>query len=124
MHAIFYPKFNMNFTAVEMQMKVISLDNKPKGKKAKQNFCAFPLVHFRYKEEEYKSGLSALDHIRHFTDSLKMRQMEDNPYTEAELSAFSTSHVPEELKQPLPRKSKSQVQTPAAQFHVTLCMKM
>ncbi|XP_040842325.1 histone-lysine N-methyltransferase MECOM isoform X4 [Ochotona curzoniae] len=62
----------------------------------------------RYKEEEYKSGLSALDHIRHFTDSLKMRQMEDNPYTEAELSAFSTSHVPEELKQPLPRKSKSQ----------------
>ncbi|XP_036350835.2 histone-lysine N-methyltransferase MECOM isoform X9 [Ochotona princeps] len=62
----------------------------------------------RYKEEEYKSGLSALDHIRHFTDSLKMRQMEDNQYTEAELSSFSTSHVPEELKQPLPRKSKSQ----------------
>ncbi|XP_048203123.1 histone-lysine N-methyltransferase MECOM isoform X10 [Perognathus longimembris pacificus] len=62
----------------------------------------------RYKEEEYKSGLSALDHIRHFTDSLKMRKMEDNQYTEAELSSFSTSHVPEELKQPLHRKSKSQ----------------
>ncbi|XP_010630646.1 histone-lysine N-methyltransferase MECOM isoform X7 [Fukomys damarensis] len=62
----------------------------------------------RYKEEEYKSGLSALDHIRHFTDSLKMRKMEDNHYTEAELSSFSTSHVPEELKQPLHRKSKSQ----------------
>ncbi|XP_063518473.1 histone-lysine N-methyltransferase MECOM isoform X11 [Pongo pygmaeus] len=62
----------------------------------------------RYKEEEYKSGLSALDHIRHFTDSLKMRKMEDNQYSEAELSSFSTSHVPEELKQPLHRKSKSQ----------------
>ncbi|XP_036754252.2 histone-lysine N-methyltransferase MECOM isoform X9 [Manis pentadactyla] len=61
----------------------------------------------RYKEEEYKTGLSALDHIRHFTDSLKMRKMEDNQYPEAELS-FSTSHVPEELKQPLHRKSKSQ----------------
>ncbi|XP_074183698.1 histone-lysine N-methyltransferase MECOM isoform X13 [Rhinolophus sinicus] len=62
----------------------------------------------RYKEEEYKTGLSALDHIRHFTDSLKMRKMEDNQYTEAEFSSFSTSHVPEELKQPLHRKSKSQ----------------
>lgn len=62
----------------------------------------------RYKEEEYKTGLSALDHIRHFTDSLKMRKLEDNQYTEAELSSFSASHVPEELKQPLHRKSKSQ----------------
>ncbi|XP_023573526.1 MDS1 and EVI1 complex locus protein EVI1 isoform X10 [Octodon degus] len=62
----------------------------------------------RYKEEEYKTGLSALDHIRHFTDSLKMRKMEDNQYTEAELSSFGTAHVPEELKQPLHRKSKSQ----------------
>ncbi|XP_060234168.1 histone-lysine N-methyltransferase MECOM isoform X8 [Meriones unguiculatus] len=62
----------------------------------------------RYKEEEYKSGLSALDHIRHFTDSLKMREMEENQYTDAELSSFSSSHVPEELKQPLHRKSKSQ----------------
>ncbi|XP_060005947.1 histone-lysine N-methyltransferase MECOM isoform X8 [Lagenorhynchus albirostris] len=62
----------------------------------------------RYKEEEYKTGLSALDHIRHFTDSLKMRKMEDNQYTEAEVSSFSASHVPEELKQPLHRKSKSQ----------------
>ncbi|XP_028728467.1 histone-lysine N-methyltransferase MECOM isoform X11 [Peromyscus leucopus] len=62
----------------------------------------------RYKEEDYKSGLSALDHIRHFTDSLKMREMEENQYTDAELSSFSPSHVPEELKQPLHRKSKSQ----------------
>ncbi|XP_049994410.1 histone-lysine N-methyltransferase MECOM isoform X8 [Alexandromys fortis] len=62
----------------------------------------------RYKEEDYKSGLSALDHIRHFTDSLKMREMEENQYTDAELSSFSSAHVPEELKQPLHRKSKSQ----------------
>uniref|UniRef100_A0A8C5K7L1 MDS1 and EVI1 complex locus n=1 Tax=Jaculus jaculus TaxID=51337 RepID=A0A8C5K7L1_JACJA len=62
----------------------------------------------RYKEEDYKSGLSALDHIRHFTDSLKMRKMEDNQYCEAELTSFSSSHVPEEVKQPLHRKSKSQ----------------
>ena len=69
------------------------------------------MVHFRYKEEDYKSGLSALDHIRHFTDSLKMREMEENQYTDAELSSISSSHVPEELKQTLHRKSKSQVQT-------------
>ncbi|XP_039769225.1 histone-lysine N-methyltransferase MECOM isoform X7 [Ornithorhynchus anatinus] len=62
----------------------------------------------RYKEEEYKTGLSALDHIRHFTDSLKMRKMEENQYNEAELASFSTSHLPEDLKQPLFRKSKSQ----------------
>ncbi|XP_042655583.1 histone-lysine N-methyltransferase MECOM isoform X7 [Tyto alba] len=63
----------------------------------------------RYKEEEYnKTGLSALDHIRHFTDSLKMRKMEENQYSEAELAAFSTSQLPEDLKQPLYRKSKSQ----------------
>ncbi|XP_051482151.1 histone-lysine N-methyltransferase MECOM isoform X6 [Apus apus] len=63
----------------------------------------------RYKEEEYsKTGLSALDHIRHFTDSLKMRKMEENQYSEAELATFNTSQMPEDLKQPLYRKSKSQ----------------
>ncbi|KAM9007190.1 histone-lysine N-methyltransferase MECOM isoform 8-T9 [Ara ararauna] len=63
----------------------------------------------RYKEEEYsKTGLSALDHIRHFTDSLKMRKMEENQYSDAELAAFNTSQLPEDLKQPLYRKSKSQ----------------
>uniref|UniRef100_A0A8B9W308 MDS1 and EVI1 complex locus n=1 Tax=Anas zonorhyncha TaxID=75864 RepID=A0A8B9W308_9AVES len=63
----------------------------------------------RYKEEEYsKTGLSALDHIRHFTDSLKIRKMEENQYSEAELAAFNTSQLPEDLKQPLYRKSKSQ----------------
>uniref|UniRef100_A0A8C6J9U3 Uncharacterized protein n=1 Tax=Melopsittacus undulatus TaxID=13146 RepID=A0A8C6J9U3_MELUD len=63
----------------------------------------------RYKEEEYnKTGLSALDHIRHFTDSLKMRKMEENQYSDTELAAFNTSQLPEDLKQPLYRKSKSQ----------------
>ncbi|XP_067392748.1 histone-lysine N-methyltransferase MECOM isoform X10 [Emydura macquarii macquarii] len=63
----------------------------------------------RYKEDEYtKTGLSALDHIRHFTDSLKMRKMEENQYNEAELAAFNTSHLPEDLKPPLYRKSKTQ----------------
>ncbi|XP_068939649.1 histone-lysine N-methyltransferase MECOM isoform X6 [Petaurus breviceps papuanus] len=61
----------------------------------------------RYKEEEYKSGLSALDHIRYFTDSLKMRKMDEIQCNEAELSC-SASHLPEDLKQPLYRKSKSQ----------------
>lgn len=103
MHATLYCKYKV-WKLYRFKWKVIWLDNKLK----KKTLCAFPLVHFRYKEEEYKTGLSALDHIRHFTDSLKMRKMEDNQYPEAELS-FSTSHVPEELKQPLHRKSKSQV---------------
>uniref|UniRef100_A0A8D2LLL2 MDS1 and EVI1 complex locus n=2 Tax=Varanus komodoensis TaxID=61221 RepID=A0A8D2LLL2_VARKO len=63
----------------------------------------------RYKEDEFnKTGLSALDHIRHFTDSLKVRKIEESQFSEAELATFSTSHLPEELKQPLHRKSKSQ----------------
>ncbi|XP_058044220.1 histone-lysine N-methyltransferase MECOM isoform X3 [Ahaetulla prasina] len=63
----------------------------------------------RYKEDEFnKTGLSALDHIRHFTDSLKVRKLEENQFNEAELAAFTTSHLPEDLKQPLHRKSKSQ----------------
>lgn len=98
-----------SLTAVKVTLKMTWWD-KEKNCLRKPNFCAFPLVHFRYKEEDYKSGLSALDHIRHFTDSLKMREMEENQYTDAELS-FGSSHVPEELKQPLHRKSKSQVQT-------------
>lgn len=50
-----------------------------------------------------------MDHIRHFTDSLKVRKAEESQFSEAELAAFSTSHLPEDLKQPLCRKSKSQV---------------
>ncbi|MGH0159992.1 UNVERIFIED_CONTAM: hypothetical protein FKN15_061830 [Acipenser sinensis] len=60
----------------------------------------------RFKEEgDDKSGFSALDHIRHFTD---MRKMEESEYREGELAAFSATHLPEAIKQPLYRKSKSQ----------------
>ncbi|XP_043937822.1 histone-lysine N-methyltransferase MECOM isoform X1 [Protopterus annectens] len=62
----------------------------------------------RYNTNENKKALSALDHIRHFTDSLSLRKMEESQYSEADLSAFSTSHLPEEMKSPLYRKSKSQ----------------
>uniref|UniRef100_A0A8C5PRN6 MDS1 and EVI1 complex locus n=1 Tax=Leptobrachium leishanense TaxID=445787 RepID=A0A8C5PRN6_9ANUR len=62
----------------------------------------------RYDDEDFKSGLSALDHIRHFTDSLKIRKMEESQYNEDDLSPFTASHLPEDLKQPLYRKSKSQ----------------
>ncbi|MGH0126719.1 UNVERIFIED_CONTAM: hypothetical protein FKN15_062888, partial [Acipenser sinensis] len=56
-------------------------------------------------EEEDKSGFSALDHIRHFTN---MRKMEESEYREGKLAAFSAAHLPEAIKQPLYRKSKSQ----------------
>ncbi|KAM4693608.1 histone-lysine N-methyltransferase MECOM isoform 2-T2 [Discoglossus pictus] len=62
----------------------------------------------RYDDEDFKTGLSALDHIRHFTDSLKMRKMDENQYNDSDLSSFAASHLPEDLKQPLFRKSKSQ----------------
>ncbi|XP_066565788.1 MDS1 and EVI1 complex locus protein EVI1 isoform X4 [Amia ocellicauda] len=58
----------------------------------------------RYKEED-KSGFSALDHIRHFTD---IHKMEENEYNDGEIAAFSAAHLPEAIKQPLYRKSKSQ----------------
>ncbi|XP_077344145.1 histone-lysine N-methyltransferase MECOM isoform X5 [Lithobates pipiens] len=62
----------------------------------------------RYDDEDFKTGLSALDHIRHFTDSLKMRKMDDGQYNDDDLAAFTASQLAEELKQPLYRKSKSQ----------------
>ncbi|XP_053566094.1 histone-lysine N-methyltransferase MECOM [Bombina bombina] len=62
----------------------------------------------RYDDEDFKTGLSALDHIRHFTDSLKIRKIEESQYNDPDLSAFAASHLPDDLKQPLYRKSKSQ----------------
>ncbi|XP_031758135.1 histone-lysine N-methyltransferase MECOM isoform X2 [Xenopus tropicalis] len=59
-------------------------------------------------EEDFKTSLSALDHIRHFTDSLKMRKMDDGQFNDGELSAFTASHLTDDLKHPLYRKSKSQ----------------
>ncbi|KAJ6660970.1 hypothetical protein lerEdw1_016990 [Lerista edwardsae] len=77
----------------------------------------------RFKEDEFnKAGLSALDHIRHFTDSLKVRKMEESQFSEAELAAFSTSHLPEDLKQPLYRKSKSQEVRGSIGASVEFCM--
>ncbi|XP_075058193.1 histone-lysine N-methyltransferase MECOM isoform X2 [Mixophyes fleayi] len=61
-----------------------------------------------YDDEDFKTGLSALDHIRHFTDSLKMRKMDESQYNDDDLSTFTASHLPEDLKQPLYRKNKSQ----------------
>ncbi|XP_067851217.1 histone-lysine N-methyltransferase MECOM isoform X7 [Heptranchias perlo] len=65
-----------------------------------------------YKEDdmrlETKSSLSALEHIRHFTDSLNTRKAEGNQFNEADLTTYSTTHLSEDLKQPLYRKSKSQ----------------
>uniref|UniRef100_UPI00398F6FCD histone-lysine N-methyltransferase MECOM isoform X2 n=1 Tax=Pristiophorus japonicus TaxID=55135 RepID=UPI00398F6FCD len=65
-----------------------------------------------YKEDdmrlETKSSLSALEHIRHFTDTLNTRKAERNQFSEADLTKYSTTHLSEDLKQPLYRKSKSQ----------------
>lgn len=57
---------------------------------------------------ENKSSLSALEHIRHFTDSLNTRKAEGSQFVEADLNTYSTTHLSEDLKQPLYRKSKSQ----------------
>ncbi|KAM9315581.1 histone-lysine N-methyltransferase MECOM [Gastrophryne carolinensis] len=62
----------------------------------------------RYDDEDFKTSLSALDHIRHFTDSLKMRKIDESQYNDDDLAAFTASHLAEDLKQPLFRKSKSQ----------------
>ncbi|XP_039615536.1 histone-lysine N-methyltransferase MECOM isoform X4 [Polypterus senegalus] len=59
----------------------------------------------RFNEEGAKSGYSALDHIRHFTE---MRKIEENEYSESDIIPFSAAHLPEAIKQPLYRKSKSQ----------------
>ncbi|XP_069831339.1 histone-lysine N-methyltransferase MECOM isoform X1 [Dendropsophus ebraccatus] len=65
----------------------------------------------RYDDEDFKTGLSALDHIRHFTDSLKMRKMDESQYNDDDLSTYTASHLTEDLKQPVYRKSKSQAYT-------------
>ncbi|XP_072427980.1 histone-lysine N-methyltransferase MECOM isoform X8 [Chiloscyllium punctatum] len=65
-----------------------------------------------YKQEDMrlqtKGSVSALEHIRHFTDSLSTRNTEGNQFSEADLTTYSTTHLAEDLKQPLYRKSKSQ----------------
>ncbi|XP_070982377.1 histone-lysine N-methyltransferase MECOM-like isoform X11 [Oncorhynchus clarkii lewisi] len=59
-----------------------------------------------YEEEEDQSSYSALDHIRHFSD---MHKMEDSEFSDGDGTAFGSPSLPEAVKQPLYRKSKSQV---------------
>ncbi|XP_029570792.1 histone-lysine N-methyltransferase MECOM isoform X1 [Salmo trutta] len=59
----------------------------------------------RYEEEEDQSSYSALDHIRHFSD---MHKMEDSEFSDGDGTSFGSPSLPEAVKQPLYRKSKSQ----------------
>ncbi|XP_041733655.1 histone-lysine N-methyltransferase MECOM isoform X8 [Coregonus clupeaformis] len=58
-----------------------------------------------YEEEEDQSSYSAHDHIRHFSD---MHKMEDSEFSDGDGTAFGSPSLPEAVKQPLYRKSKSQ----------------
>lgn len=64
----------------------------------------------RYKDEEEQSGYSALDHIRHFSD---MRKLEESELSDGDGDeddgSFGSPSLTEAVKQPLFRKSKSQV---------------
>lgn len=73
----------------------------------------------RYKEEEKQSGYSALDHIRHFSEMRKLEESElsDGDGDEDDAS-FGSPSLTEAVKQPLFRKSKSQVkETLTAHMH-------
>lgn len=65
----------------------------------------------RYKEEEEdeeQTGYSALDHIRHFSDMRKLEESELSDGDEDD-GSFCSPSLAEAVKQPLFRKSKSQV---------------
>lgn len=63
----------------------------------------------RYKEEEEEqSGYSALDHIRHFSDIRKLEESELSEGDEDD-GSFGSPSLSDTVKQPLFRKSKSQV---------------
>lgn len=76
----------------------------------------FSLLSSRYKEEEEQSSYSALDHIRHFSDMRKLEESElsdgdgdgDGDVDEDD-DSFGSPSLTEAVKQPLFRKSKSQV---------------
>lgn len=60
---------------------------------------------FRFNEDEDDedhSSFSTLDHIRHFS-------MEDGDLSDSDVGNFGPAHLQEGIKQPLYRKSKSQV---------------
>lgn len=67
----------------------------------KNNLCGV----FRFNEDEDDedhSSFSTLDHIRHFS-------MEDGDLSDSDVGSFGPAHLQEGIKQPLYRKSKSQV---------------
>lgn len=67
----------------------------------KTNLC----IVFRFNEDEDdedQSSFSTLDHIRHFS-------MEDGDLSDSDVGSFGPAHLQEGIKQPLYRKSKSQV---------------
>lgn len=67
---------------------------------------------FRYKDEEEQSSYSALDHIHRFTE---MRKLDESELSDGdgdgdeEDGSFGSPSLTEAVKQPLFRKSKSQV---------------
>lgn len=63
----------------------------------------------RYKDEEEQSRYSALDHIHRFSDLHKLEESELSDGEEDD-RAFGSPSLTEAVKQPLFRKSKSQVQ--------------
>lgn len=76
----------------------------------------------RYEDEEEQSGYSALDHIRHFSE---MRKLEESELSEGDgeedNGSFGPASLTEAIKQPLFRKSKSQVRdTPTYASHTRL----
>ncbi|XP_023648640.2 histone-lysine N-methyltransferase MECOM isoform X2 [Paramormyrops kingsleyae] len=65
------------------------------------NFKAFPR---RFEDDEDQSGFSALEHIRHISN---MRKIEESEFSDSD-AGFMSSHLPDAIKPPLYRKSKSQ----------------
>ncbi|KAJ8256894.1 hypothetical protein COCON_G00190460 [Conger conger] len=59
----------------------------------------------RYEDEDDQNSFSALDHIRRFSD---MHKMEESEFSDGDSTAFGPAHLPDSIKQPLYRKSKSQ----------------
>lgn len=75
-----------------------------------------------YKDEEEQSGYSALDHIRHFSE---MRKLEESELSDGDGDeddgSFGSPSLTEAVKQPLFRKSKSQVkETLTVHIHTSM----
>jgi len=65
---------------------------------------------FRYKDEEEQNSYSALDHIHNFSDMRKLEESElSDGDGEEDDGSFGSPSLTEAVKQPLFRKSKSQV---------------